>query len=70
MQRARTYNNLPCVRDACLLNAADLYVVAKQNTSAEKVYQAIMQDKSPQADPYRVVAQVSLNLMHDKYAAK
>lgn len=70
MQRARTYGDLPCVRDACLLNAADLFVVARQNTSAEKFYQAIMQDKSAQADPYRVVAQVSLNLIHNAYTAK
>ena len=65
MQHARTYNNLPCVRNACLLAAADLYVTAKQKTSAEKVYAAIIQDKSANAAPYRIVAQVSLNLLHD-----
>jgi hypothetical protein len=70
MQQARTYNNLPCVRNACLLAAADLYVTAKQKTSAEKVYAAIIQDKSVNAAPYRIVAQVSLNLLHDAYAAK
>jgi predicted Zn-dependent protease len=70
LQRARTYNDLPCVRAACLLAAADLYVTAKQNSSAEKVYSAILQDKSASAEPYRIVAQVSLNLLHDTYTAK
>jgi predicted Zn-dependent protease len=70
MQRARSYNNLSCVRSACLLAAADLYVAAGQNSSAEKVYAAIVQDQSAEAEPYRVVAQVSLNLLHNTYATR